>query len=435
MRPRRTAAVLFLCLGLALTGRAGSAYAREGARRAPLAVRIEARVAAGGLRAGSYGISVLALDPPGIVFERDALKPLVPASVAKVVTAAAALDLLGPGWTYATTLSARGTFDAATGTLHGHLVLHGTGDPNLSRRGLEPKAPHPLARLAKTAAEAGVRLVTGALVLDDGPFDREYVHPSWAPGDVASWYGAPVAGLSIDDGCALIAVKGGSAERPVKDPLGSTGEAMVAALKAAGVRVAQGWRPALDARDRAPGTTVATVENDLATTLRVMNRRSQNFYASLVFKACGAAREGVGSWETGGRAVADAVSRRGVPADGVRLVDGSGLSRDNRLTAAALSRLLASLDADVLRGPLLRDSLALPGDDEGTLRRRLSDPDAKARVRAKTGTLSGVHALAGYVDGKDGARGWAFAIILNRNPGDGPATDLIDDVVREILDE
>ncbi len=435
MRPTRPAGLLLLSLALVLGAPAGTALARERAARGTLAQRIESRVAAGGLKAGSFGVSVIALDPPMAVYEREALRALVPASVAKVVTAAAALDLLGPGWRYETTLSARGTFDKATGTWGGDLVLHGSGDPNLSRRGLSPAEPHPLARLAKAAADAGIRLVTGALVLDDGPFDREFLHPTWAPGDVASWFGAPVAGLCVDDSCSVVHGRAGDGERPVADPIAAAGASMLAFLKAVGIRVAGGARAATTPADRAGGIRVAAVENDLWGTLKVMNRRSQNFYASSVFKACGAAEEGIGSWASGERAVADAVARRGVPVEGIRIVDGSGLSRDNRMTAGALSRLLASLDADVLRGPILKDSLALPGDDEGTLRRRLSDPDAKVRVRAKTGTLTGVHALAGYVEGKGGGRGWAFAIILNRNPGDGPATELIDDVVREILDE
>jgi D-alanyl-D-alanine carboxypeptidase len=110
-------------------------------------------------------------------------------------------------------------------------------------------------------------------------------------------------------------------------------------------------------------------------------------------------------------------------------VDGSGLSIENRTTAATVALLLADFDRDTLRGPLMRDSLAVPGE-EGTLDDRYATADLKARLRAKSGTLakSGVHALAGYLDGKDGAPGYAFAVLVHS--GEGRA--LIDQVVAEL---
>jgi D-alanyl-D-alanine carboxypeptidase/D-alanyl-D-alanine-endopeptidase (penicillin-binding protein 4) len=439
---------------------------------------------------GTYGVCVIDLATGQPVCERGAGLPLVPASVAKVATAAAALDLLGPGWTYSTTLTAVGTLDAATGVLAGSLVLHGSGDPNLSKRGNETEALYPLSRLARAAAAAGIRRTTGPLVLDDGPFDREVVHPGWSRSDLAAWYGAPVAGLAFNDACVTVRVRGGAEEGasasvvaphtsggwtlvnavltadvrrpdvgglflsdprrlrvtgevaprcetefdvPVPDPIAHAGGAMVEALRREGVTVA-GHRPAGGPADRVRGRPLGAVENELLPTLRTMNRRSQNLYASLVFKACGAAREGTGSWASGERAVAETFARRGVAGPPPKVIDGSGLARDNRLAAGALARLLASFDGDVLRGAMLRDSLAAPGGD-GTLHARLDTAAARERVRAKTGTLRGVHALAGYVDGRGAAPGHAFAILLNRNPADGSAVDLIDDVVREILEE
>jgi PBP4 family serine-type D-alanyl-D-alanine carboxypeptidase len=224
-------------------------------------------------------------------------------------------------------------------------------------------------------------------------------------------------------------------DTPVPDPLSNVGGALLEVLSRAGVRVERGFRAAKDDADRAGGTILHAVEDDLASALVVMNRRSQNLYASLLFKACGVAREGRGTWESGSRAVAEALSRRGI-GDAGRIVDGSGLARDSRVSAEALARLLVAFDRDAIRGPVLWRSLAVPGE-EGTLQKRFTDREGRARVRAKTGTLarSGVHALAGYVDGRAGSRGFAFALILNQNPAGGDPRDLLDDVVREIIRE
>jgi D-alanyl-D-alanine carboxypeptidase/D-alanyl-D-alanine-endopeptidase (penicillin-binding protein 4) len=110
--------------------------------------------------------------------------------------------------------------------------------------------------------------------------------------------------------------------------------------------------------------------------------------------------------------------------------DGSGLSPKNRVSAGVLANVLASFDRDILRGPILFDSLAVSGES-GTLRKRLRDRGVKGRVHAKTGTLNDtrVRALAGYVEGKAGHAGYVFAILLN---GRGASTAVIDDVVREL---
>jgi D-alanyl-D-alanine carboxypeptidase/D-alanyl-D-alanine-endopeptidase (penicillin-binding protein 4) len=454
--------------------------------------RVLDRFQRGGLKAGKAGLCVVSLDTGELVAESSASLPLVPASVAKLATAATALDLLGPGHRFTTSVEARGAVDAG-GTLSGDLVVRGSGDPNLSKRGKPDDPMFPLRDLAAAVAGRGIRRVAGSLVLDDGGFDRRWVHPSWPAGDVAKAYGAGVAGLSWNDACVTVLVRGASSpggaarveapstagpwslenavetvaggraavggrwvesgkslrvegdvapgaevlfDVPVPDPLAHFGAAFAQALASAGVVVAGGVRPAELPADRRPGTTVASFESALAPTLAVMNRRSQNFYAASVFKACGAAFEGAGSWEAGERAAADALARRGAFDPGSRVVDGAGLSKDDRLTAGGLARLLASFDRDLLRGPVLRASLATPGDPDGTLRKRLLEPEARARARLKTGSLSnaGVHALAGYVEGRGGKRGFAFAVLLGAVPQDGDANDLLDDVVRELLE-
>src|SRR5438105_3866151 len=195
MRPR----LAFALAAALLVPAARPAAARERAGAAPLAERIARRVAGAGVKPGKLGLCVVSLETGAVVAESGSATPLVPASVAKVATAAAALDLLGPGWAYETSVEAHGAFDGATGRLDGDLVVHGSGDPNLSRRGHEDDPLWPLSTLAQAVAEKGVKSVSGAVVLDDTPFDRAFVHPSWSADDLSRSYGAPVGGLAFND--------------------------------------------------------------------------------------------------------------------------------------------------------------------------------------------------------------------------------------------
>jgi D-alanyl-D-alanine carboxypeptidase/D-alanyl-D-alanine-endopeptidase (penicillin-binding protein 4) len=456
-----------------------------------LGARVRRVVDAAGIPEDELGIAVLLSgEQPEHVYTRGAARALVPASVAKVLTGAAALDLLGPAYRFRTSVSARGAL--AEGVLAGDLVVHGSGDPNLSGRLGGGVPTQVLDALARQVRDAGVREVQGALVLDDGAFDREYTHPGWMASDKERWYGAPVAGLVFNDSCVEVSVDpAGRADQraelafpstsgvwgvenltttletgrpsvyatwttsgralqvrgsvplrsqtttiqvPVPDPLAFFGGALRRSLERAGVRVSGGLRPARDAADRAPGRLVAQHASGMQDTLRVMNRRSQNLYASLLFKACGAAHGGLGSWESGEEAVREMLRRRGIPEpQSTSIVDGSGLARDNRTSAATLVLLLVDFERDLLRGPLLHDSLAAPGE-EGTLDRRLLSRHTKGRLRAKTGTLaqSGVYSMAGTLEGAPGRPPVCFAILVNKRTWRGDARALIDDVVESL---
>lgn len=483
MRRLSLPALVVLCL----VGARGAATAAD-AKPSDLVARLEQRLAAAGIPEGEIGVAVLALGPrPRPLFGRGQNQPLMPASVAKVLTAAAALDLLGPGHSFATTVTGRG--DLQGGVLSGDLVVHGTGDPNLSGRlgGTEPTAV--LDALVRDVRAAGVTDVRGSLVLDDGPFDREFVHTGWTDADKEKWYGAPVAGLAFNDSCVdvtvapadqvdvralltfpatsgawpvenltstvagskhvvgatwspegrALTVRGQVAQRggtytfhvPVPDPLAFFGGAFRARLAAGGVRVRGGWRAARSLEDRAPGRLLARHATGLPATLDVMNRRSQNFYASAVFKACGAAVTGEGSWTSGQAAVTEMLRRRGLSDEGrTVIVDGSGLAKANRTTAGTVALLLLRFEQDLLRGPLLHRSLAGPGE-EGTLDDRLLTTATKGRLRAKTGTLAqaGAHAMAGYLDARGQRPALAFAVLVNKRAWKGDPRGLIDDLV------
>ena len=483
MRPLRLLLPLFvllpLCVGPLRADARGST-----AVRGTLAQRLTAKLRKAGVRPGSYGVVVLTRSRvPRVIFAVGHDEPLVPASAAKVLTAAAALDLLGPSHVFRPRITARG--GVRDGVLEGDLVLHGAGDPSLSGRFHDGQPFAVPAALADAVARAGIRRVRGALVLDEGLLDREFVHAEWSAADKRRWYGAPVGGLSFNDNCVDVVVRGGtgagaaavdlpagagpwtvrnlvrteprssaavggrwiedgrvlelhgrvppggraSFNVPVQDPALFLGGAMLRSLASAGVRVDGGLRRPRDEADAAGGEPVAEHDGELPPALEVMNQNSQNFYASLLFKLAGAALDGRGTWESGGRAVEAMLARRGIVDRGTTdMRDGSGLSPRNRVTAGVMVQVLQAFDQDPLRGPLLLASLPVSGES-GTLRNRL--PSLRGRVHAKTGTLNDTRAraLVGYLDAQGASPGYVFAILLN---GGGASHTLADELVLEL---
>jgi D-alanyl-D-alanine carboxypeptidase/D-alanyl-D-alanine-endopeptidase (penicillin-binding protein 4) len=180
------------------------------------------------------------------------------------------------------------------------------------------------------------------------------------------------------------------------------------ALRAVGIRHAG---PLRAGRTPTGATTVASVKSPpLRVILRHMNPDSDNFIAETLTKDVGAYAAGVGSTAAGTAYVNRLLRERGIFTGGERLVDGSGLSRADRLTATGLVRLVLAADADPGWGDALLRSL--PRGGEGTLVRRLRGSAVRARVRAKTGYINGVSALSGRVVSRRGER-YAFSFLMS----------------------
>jgi D-alanyl-D-alanine carboxypeptidase/D-alanyl-D-alanine-endopeptidase (penicillin-binding protein 4) len=175
---------------------------------------------------------------------------------------------------------------------------------------------------------------------------------------------------------------------------------------------------------------VATHETKMSDILWRVNKNSQNLFAEALCKLLGKAASGQASWETGGAAVGEFLKRHRIDGDGVRVVDGSGLSRENRVTTRAITELLTTMNRHK-HADAFRNSLAVAGRD-GTIRNRMKD--VEGRVLAKTGFIGGVRSLSGYAQTRSG--NWlAFSIIYNNIPGDvKPFEALQDEACRLMVD-
>jgi D-alanyl-D-alanine carboxypeptidase/D-alanyl-D-alanine-endopeptidase (penicillin-binding protein 4) len=180
-----------------------------------------------------------------------------------------------------------------------------------------------------------------------------------------------------------------------------------------------------------PPTVLASRDSlPLSESLKVTLKVSQNLHAEMLLRTLGQELRQVGSVEAGLAAVTDFLKENGIQYKDVLLRDGSGLSRQSLVTPSALTSLLRVMHASPRRDVWM-DLLPVAGTD-GSLLNRLRGGSVKGRVRAKTGGLGGIAALAGYAPNANGEL-LAFAILINHHDlAAGPATGLIDRVVQEI---
>jgi D-alanyl-D-alanine carboxypeptidase/D-alanyl-D-alanine-endopeptidase (penicillin-binding protein 4) len=361
----------------------------RGAQGASLHTRLARALAVPNVSGSSSAAIAIDLSTGEIVFQRNPNLALVPASNEKLAITYTALAAFGPSFRIPTDLLGQG--ELREGVWHGDLVLKGYGDPTLSTDDLR--------QLAREIRAAGIRKVTGRVVGDESYFDSRRIGPGWK-----AWYyineSPPLSALAVDRG----RYRGVFAP----DPALAAAAILRAELKRMHVRVA-GTAATGRAQVDAAWPLATTLSPPLHAILRFMNRESDNFTSELLLKQLGTLEGFRGTTARGGRVVRRTLGQDGIPIVGVRIADGSGLSRSNRLTAKALITLLQIAWDDLeLRGPFV-DSLAVAGRN-GTLRDRMRRWPAAGRVLAKTGTTSVASALSGFV-GR-----FAFVVLHNGSP-------------------
>ncbi|MFN7974088.1 MAG: D-alanyl-D-alanine carboxypeptidase/D-alanyl-D-alanine-endopeptidase [Acidobacteriota bacterium] len=436
-----------------------------------------------GLSDGQLGFALLAPDG-SLLAGREPDAPMVPASNNKILTTAAALDTLGPGFTWTTTLYRRGVKDGST--LAGDLWVKGTGDPNISGRDHDASTTFLFERWATALKAAGITRVAGDLLLDDFAFDRTWVHPSWPEKFWSAWFGAETSALSLSDNCVAVQIHaparpqrvdvsiypetsyvsvlnncmatrgrprgefgikrhpesnviyvtgnvraGASPEAvwiPVHQPTLFFGTVLRESLERAGIALDGEIREA-PLPDASQLVEVDRFTSRLDASVRITNKRSQNFYAEQILKTMGAELHGLGSFENGLDAVERYLSRcAGVAAGSYHHADGSGLSRDNRFSPHAIASVLRAIGG-ASEGPAFLDSLPISGVD-GTLEKRMVSGALAGRVRAKTGYLAEVSSLSGYLErGEDRL---PFSILINA-PKPKPEMEDVEERILEVV--
>lgn len=331
--------------------------------------------------------------------------PLRPASNVKLVTASVALEVLGPEFVYTTSI--KGDLGAA-GVVNGNLYFVGGGDPVLNsqwwngpNRNYPPFNRTSIEELADSIKAAGVTSITGSVVGDASRYDGELYPPSWT-NDVRFTDGGPVSALLVNDSRE-------SATVPSSDPVVGAASVLDALLEERGITI--GAPPVAGAAPVGAETITSIDSLPLPAILNEMLATSDNSTAEMVLKEVGLAVSGTGTRVAGLAVLMSTMESWGIPAAGVTLVDGSGLSDDNRLTCLALLEILqhgALTDA-------VGQGLAVGGAPGTTLFDTfLAGEPLSGVIRAKTGTLNNLSdgttadgkpaakALSGYVPTEGG---------------------------------
>ena len=354
-----------------------------------LAAELERALAAADVFPGRTAALAVDLRTGHVVFRANSGRALAPASAEKLAVSFAALRLLGPGFRFRTDVHGEG--ELAGSVWRGDLFLVGHGDPTL--------APADLDALARDVAAWGIRRVTGRVVGDERHFDSRRSAPGWKP-----WFlgveSPPISALSVE----------GARGDGANTSAAAAARAFRAALSLRGISVAGEVRAGAAPSEEDVLPLAIDYSEPLATIVRGMNRDSDNFVSEMLLKELGASVARSGTTAVGAAVVEQALLEAGISLAGVRIADGSGLSRLDRLTAETLVAILRVGAAD----PAIRDafvtSLAVAGVS-GTLKKRLDRRPTRGRVIAKTGTTSVASSLAGFV-----RRRYVFAIIQNGSP-------------------
>lgn len=459
----RRVAVWGVCVVLAAAG-AAPALARD------LAAEIEAILMGSPLTSATVGVVVMDVETGRTLVSINGERQFIPASNMKALTGGVALAVLGTDFVFRTELQRDGD----------RLIVRGGGDPAFADPKLLNDMGLELEDLVKMWVDA-VRKHGGPavreIVIDDRIFDQERVHPSWPRDQLNRWYCAEVSGLNFHSNIARVyaeptapvqapkvtiepaapwltarnlgrTVTTGAntvwvsrppasnamtlhgnvrwtTQEPVQvalhDPAMVFGRLLRDRVARAGLGDAQVRRAEPD-ESLPDAELVALVQTPLQVVLRRSNVDSHNLYAESLLKRLGHEITGQpGAWSSGGAVMRMVLGKKLGPqaASGVLIADGSGMSRASRVSPDIMARWLIAMHRDEqLAGPFL-DSLPIAGS-EGTLRRRFHGASLASEVRAKSGYLSGVSNLSGYVIDEQTGRAVVFSVLVNDIPGSLP---------------
>jgi len=438
------------------------------------------------LKRASAAVHVVHMGTGEEVYALAADDGLLPASTMKLITSAVALRTLGPSYRFTTEVGYDGDL-GDDGVLKGNLYVRGQGDPTMV---LEK-----LWKLVQEVRLEGVREIRGNVVFDDTWFDSNRGIPGWdKKADIANGpaYFPSLGALSLNFNTVALFVGpgseiGGPARVVLETPsnvvevdnqvvtTGKGGRRWLKLERAAdglvtrfrlsgsipqGSTVKRYYRTVADPTAYFTGAFAALCEQHalrvkghfvrgetpadaelllrfqspaLSTILQTVDKNSNNFMAEQVLKAVGAEVEGApGTTEKGAAVVTKYLEELGIPSEQFKIVNGSGLSRRTVLRPTALTAVLHDLHHDSQVGPEFHAALAIGGRD-GTLRNRFLEEEYVGRLRGKTGSLSGVHCLAGYVQAAD-EEVYAFAFLVNEIKGPlSKARRLHDDFVKVLM--
>lgn len=426
------------------------------------------------------------------VLDYGSQKSMNPASVLKLITSAAALELLGADHTFTTGVGYTGRFNRNSGTLKGDIVIRGGGDPALGSGRFADHYGDFISRWADALSGMGIKKIKGRVITDDTWYDYLPVPAKWLWEDIGNYYGAGAFGLSVFDNTYEIHLRttSGSAtpmitgifpeecRRLLDNRLvaeGNTDKGYVFAAPYIG----NGWLAGSVPEDRddfvlkasipdppqlvaeitdkklrekgisiagTPTTTrelvvfkggeinpvASVVSPTLSEIVEILNHESVNLYAEHLLKELGKVFMDAGTTAAGIEVVMQFLSGSGVITDGMFMEDGSGLSPLNAISSEEMANLLIHMRT---RGKYFREfySSFPEAGQKGTIAKYFQDPVFNSNLRAKSGSMTRVRSYAGYFTALSGKEMTFCVIVTNFTGPSHRIVTLIESLLKQII--
>lgn len=416
-------------------------------------------------------------DHQEVIYDLNSKRKMIPASISKVATSSAVLEYFPPGYKFKTQLVSGGTVQEKV--LKGDLYLKGGGDPSFVSENMW--------FLVNSFKRNEVQKVEGDIVVDDSLFDVKRYDTSRQPERVDRAYDAPVGAMSFNWNSINIFVrpseKAGEPATVYLDPendyvrlvnkttttagsdsgvvasrvedknfggdvihvsgkIGKSSKEVVifknitqpdiwsgynlkSFLSQRGINVTGKVR-----NGKSPANAVIMAESEskgVEGSLADMNKFSNNYVAEMLTKDLGTLKGGQGTLDAGMAMINDHLKKLGLPEDQYYFQNPSGLTRDNRISAYAMWKVIFHLRNDFKVQPEFLTSLPIAGID-GTLKKRMKNSPGERWVRAKTGYLTDVVSLTGYAGRSDG-RVFTFTFIFNGTKDEGSVRNFFDQML------
>lgn len=345
------------------------------------------------VRADKCAVMIVNLQNGEVVDSHNADSPLIPASVTKAVTIASTLSESGVNYKYHTRVYMTGPVE--DGELKGNLLIVGSGDPSLGAD-VEPRGSDFIFETVRVLKKRGVKRIAGKITIDGSVFPGPAVPPSWAAGDLKHAYGTGCHGFNWQ--------RNASGKVAVSNPSSAFISQLTSALKRDGITVEGG-----SYSDHKKGKPVLDhASPTIDEIMRSCMKRSDNLYAEALLRTFAMLKDKPADTKEGAGLEMDHWKAKGADMEYVWIVDGSGLSRYNRLTAKFLADVLVKMawNADYA------SFFPLAGQ-EGTLSSFLKGTRLEGYIAMKTGSMSGVQCYAGYMLDDNYAPTHVVVIMIN----------------------